>query len=73
MKCSLKFVSWWTGRSLEKVLTDAEGMVFEGHYLREIADNLTVKIPLIVNGIKATKVLSDEGILVNVTLCFSLG
>lgn len=56
-----------------KVSTDAEGMVLEGYCLREIVDNLTVKIPLSVNGIKATKVISDEGIPVNVTLCFSLG
>ena len=55
----------------ETVSTDAEGMVREGHWLREIADNLTVKVPLTVDGIKATKILSDEGIAVNVTLCFS--
>ena len=55
----------------ETVSTDAEGMVREGHWLREIADNLTVKVPLTVDGIKATKILSDEGIPVNVTLCFS--
>ena len=48
-------------------------MVREGHWLREIADNLTVKVPLTVDGIKATKILSDEGIAVNVTLCFSSG
>ena len=48
-------------------------MVREGHWLREIADSLTVKVPLTVDGIKATKILSDEGIPVNVTLCFSLG
>ena len=57
----------------ETVSTDAEGMVREGHWLREIADNLTVKFPLTVDGIKATKILSDEGIPVNVTLCFSSG
>lgn len=57
----------------ETVSTDAEGMVREGHWLREIADNLTVKVPLTVDGIKATKILSDEGIAVNVTLCFSSG
>ncbi len=49
------------------------GMVREGQWLREIADNLTVKVPLTVDGIKATKILSDEGIAVNVTLCFSSG
>ena len=57
----------------ETVSTDAEGMVREGHWLREIADNLTVKVPLTVDGIKATKILSDEGIPVNVNLCFSSG
>ena len=48
-------------------------MVREGHWLQEIADNLTVKVPLTVDGIKATKILCDEGIAVNVTLCFSSG
>ena len=57
----------------ETVSTDAEGMVHERHWLREIADNLTVKVPLTVDGIKATKILSDEEIPVNVTLCFSSG
>ena len=57
----------------ETVSTDAEGMVREGHWLREIAKNLTVKVPLTGDGIKATKILSDEGIAVNVTLCFSSG
>ena len=57
----------------ETVSTDAEGMVREGHWLREIADNLTAKVPLTVDGIKATKILSDEGIPVNVALCFGLG
>ena len=57
----------------ETVSTDAEGMVREGHWLREIADNLTVKVPLTVDGIKATKILSYEGIPVNVALCFGSG
>ena len=52
----------------ETVSTDAEEIVREGHRLREIADNLNVKVPLTVDGIKATKILSDEGIPVNVTL-----
>ena len=54
----------------ETVSTNVEGMVREGYWLREIADNLTVKVPLTVDGIKATKILSDEGIPVNVALCF---
>ena len=40
----------------ETVSTDAEGMVREGHWLRGIADNLTAKVPLTVDGIKATKI-----------------
>lgn len=55
----------------ETVSTDAEGMIREGRWLREIGENLTVKVPLTVAGIQATKTLSDEGIPVNVTLCFS--
>jgi transaldolase len=55
----------------ETVSTDAEGMIREGRWLREIAENLTVKVPLTPAGIQATKTLSDEGTPVNVTLCFS--
>ena len=57
----------------ETVSTNVEGMVREGHWLREIAVNLTVKVPLTVDGITATKILSDEGIPVNVALCFGSG
>jgi transaldolase len=57
--------------SAEVVSTDAEGMVAEGRKLAKIHDNVVVKCPLIREGIKATKVLSSEGIRVNVTLCFS--
>ncbi len=55
----------------ETVSTDTEGMVREGRWLREIADNMVVKVPLTPEGIKACHQLSDEGHPVNVTLCFS--
>ncbi len=57
--------------SAETVATDAEGMVTEGRKLAEIADNIAIKVPLTWAGLKACKVLSDEGRMVNVTLCFS--
>ena len=46
-------------------------MIAEGRKLAEIASNITVKVPLTWDGLKACKVLSDEGKMVNVTLCFS--
>ncbi len=57
--------------SAEAVATDVEGMLAEGRYLARIASNVVVKLPLTENGLRATQVLSDEGIRVNVTLCFS--
>ncbi len=57
--------------SAEVVSVDAEGMVREGRELAEIADNIVIKVPLIEEGLKATKVLAGEGIKANVTLCFS--
>ena len=57
--------------SAEVVSTEAEEMIREGHELAAIHPNVVVKCPLIPEGIKATKVLSSEGIRVNVTLCFS--
>ncbi|WP_112321198.1 fructose-6-phosphate aldolase [Oceanibium sediminis] len=57
--------------SAETVATDAEGMIAEGRELAKIADNITIKVPLTWDGIKACKVLSGEGRMVNVTLCFS--
>jgi transaldolase len=57
--------------SAEAVATDVDGMLAEGRYLARIASNVVVKLPLTENGLKATRVLSDEGIRVNVTLCFS--
>lgn len=57
--------------SAEVIATDADAMIAEGRKLAEIADNITVKVPLTWDGLKACKVLSDEGRMVNVTLCFS--
>lgn len=50
---------------------DAEGMIAEGREIAKIHPNMVVKIPMTVEGLKATKVLSAEGIPVNVTLIFS--
>ena len=50
---------------------DAEGMIAEGREIAKIHPNMIVKIPMTVEGLKATKVLSSEGIPVNVTLIFS--
>ena len=57
--------------SAEVVATEAQSMVAEGRKLAEIASNITVKLPLTWDGLKACKVLSSEGKMVNVTLCFS--
>ena len=57
--------------SAEVVSLDAEGMVRESRELAEIADNIVIKVPLIEEGLKATKILAGEGIKTNVTLCFS--
>jgi transaldolase len=57
--------------SAEVVSLDAPTMVKEARELAKIADNIVVKVPLVTEGLKATKVLSDEGIDTNVTLCFS--
>ena len=57
--------------SAEVVASDAEGMIREGKHLAEIAPNVTVKVPLTWDGLKACKALTDEGHMVNVTLCFT--
>ena len=57
--------------SAEVVATEAEYMIAEGRKLAEIASNITVKLPLTWDGLKACKTLSSEGKMVNVTLCFS--
>jgi transaldolase len=57
--------------SAEVVSTDYDGIMKEAHELAKIHKNIVVKVPLIKEGIKAVKSLSDEGIKTNVTLCFS--
>ncbi len=57
--------------SAEVVSTDMAGMIAEAKQLAKIADNIVIKIPMIVEGIKAVKQLSAEGIKTNVTLVFS--
>ncbi|TNJ42045.1 fructose-6-phosphate aldolase [Phaeobacter sp. B1627] len=57
--------------SAEVTAVDAETMIAEGRKLLEIAENITVKVPLTWDGLKACKTLSDDGHKVNVTLCFS--
>lgn len=57
--------------SAEVVALDAPGMVKEARVLAKIAKNIVVKVPLTVEGLKATKALSGMGIDTNVTLCFS--
>ncbi len=57
--------------SAEVAALDAEGMVAEGRILASIASNVTVKVPLTWDGLKACRTLTSEGTMVNVTLCFS--
>ncbi|MCZ4354260.1 fructose-6-phosphate aldolase [Roseovarius aestuarii] len=57
--------------SAEVVALEADAMIEEGRKLAKIADNIAVKVPLTWAGLKACNVLSNEGNMVNVTLCFS--
>jgi transaldolase len=57
--------------SAEVVALKADEMIAEGRKLAEIAPNIAVKVPLTWDGLKACKVLTGEGKMVNVTLCFS--
>ncbi|HWX50250.1 MAG TPA: fructose-6-phosphate aldolase [Roseomonas sp.] len=57
--------------SAEVTATDHEGMLAEGRYLRDIAKNVAVKVPLTEAGLRTCRALSNEGTPVNVTLCFS--
>ena len=57
--------------SAEVVSLEADAMVKEGKALAKIHKNIVVKVPLIAEGLKATKRMAAEGIKVNVTLCFS--
>ena len=57
--------------SAEVVALKADEMIAEGRKLAEIAENIAVKVPLTWDGLKACNVLTNEGHMVNVTLCFS--
>jgi transaldolase len=57
--------------SAEVAALDFAGMMREANVLRAIAKNVTVKVPLTVDGLKACKALTSDGTMVNVTLCFS--
>ncbi|MFT4620298.1 MAG: transaldolase [Sulfitobacter sp.] len=57
--------------SAEVIATEADDMIAEGRKLAAIAENIAVKVPMTWAGLKACKTLSDEGQMVNVTLCFS--
>ncbi|HYW17010.1 MAG TPA: fructose-6-phosphate aldolase [Allosphingosinicella sp.] len=57
--------------SAEVVATDHAEMIREAEVLRKIADNIAVKVPLTLDGLKTCKALTGEGTMVNVTLCFT--
>ena len=57
--------------SAEVVAPDYDGMMREAAILRKIADNVCIKVPLRLDGLKACKALTGDGSMVNVTLCFS--
>ena len=57
--------------SAEVAATDYDGMMREAAVLRKIAANVTVKVPLTPDGLRACKALASDGVKTNVTLCFS--
>jgi transaldolase len=57
--------------SAEVAATDYAGMMMEAEVLRKIAKNVTIKVPLTMDGLRACKALTGDGTMVNVTLCFS--
>ncbi len=57
--------------SAEVVSTDYDGIIKEANELSKIHKNIVIKVPLIREGLKAVKTLSEDGIKTNVTLCFS--
>lgn len=57
--------------SAEVTATDLKDMLIEARYLAKIAPNITIKVPLTPDGLKACRALTQEGTSVNVTLCFS--
>jgi transaldolase len=59
--------------SAEVAAAEVEGMLAEGRTLADIAPNVVVKLPLTKEGLIATRVLAEEGVQTNLTLCFSSG
>jgi len=57
--------------SAEVAATDYDGMLSEARVLRQVAKNVTIKVPLTPDGLRACRHLADDGTMVNVTLCFS--
>ncbi|MHA1546654.1 MAG: transaldolase family protein, partial [Alphaproteobacteria bacterium] len=57
--------------SAEVAATDLEGMLAEGRTLAGIAKNVVIKVPLTWDGLKACRTFANEGLKINVTLCFS--
>lgn len=57
--------------SAECVAADTDGMLREADVLRKLGSNICIKLPLTMNGLTACRKLSDQGVMVNVTLCFS--
>ncbi|MCE2926658.1 MAG: fructose-6-phosphate aldolase [Rickettsiales bacterium] len=57
--------------SAEVTATDTDGMIKEGEKLARIADNITIKLPMTWDGLKACRHFSSKNIMTNVTLCFS--
>jgi transaldolase len=57
--------------SAEVTATDYEGMLVEGRHYARFGEQVVIKVPLIVEGLRAVKTLTEEGIKTNVTLCFS--
>jgi transaldolase len=57
--------------SAEVVAIDYDGMMAEAEKLRKVADNIAIKVPLTLDGLRACRALAADGTMVNVTLCFS--
>lgn len=57
--------------SAEVAAMDYDGMVAEGDHLAQIADNVVIKLPLTLDGLKACRYFTNKGVKTNVTLCFS--
>jgi transaldolase len=57
--------------AVEVTARDLEGMMDQAHECADLASNIIIRIPMVVDGLKAVRMLSDEGIKTDVTLCFS--